>query len=573
MSANSLSNDALLLGAKIGQSRKDANDSMSVPEHEAYFVAKYYLDQYQPTHDDLMSGLVDGARDGGIDAAYVLVDGFSLRDDAALERLSRSPSLDLILMQVKNTTGHSETAVEKMLISVPELLDLARDETALSKTYNSRLLEATRRFLKAVEVAQMPQIHIFVCFAALRAGEPHPNVVARGIDLQRLIGRTFTGSNPEVAFFGASEILQMSRRPTTRYKTLRLAENPITTDFQGGYIAVVNLDDFDEFITDPFGRLDAGVFEANVRDYEGETAVNRHIQRTLADRDEQIDFWWLNNGVTIVANRVQLSAKQISLESPQIVNGLQTSHEIFKRERSTHGRDPRSVLVKVVEATQASVRDAIIQATNSQTILNTSSLRATDSIQRQIEEHLQAKELYYERRRNSYANLGMPIDRLVSVEQMGQALVSTLGMAPHVARGSISSVFADDDIYGKLFSREHPVGCFLGSIELLRWCEAFLRRGSTTRDEVDNFVFQLSMLASIAITRTTAPKAAALADVEKPSDELLGDLLATIREEYSIHTRVRGEVLFERLSKAREVTRRLLQRSDKELARRRPFRR
>jgi hypothetical protein len=66
------------------------------------------------------------------------------------------------------------------------------------------------------------------------------------------------------------------------------------------------------------------LFEANVRDFLGEVLVNRDIMGTLsnvASREEE-DFWWLNNGITLLASNATIAGKELSLENVQIVNGL-----------------------------------------------------------------------------------------------------------------------------------------------------------------------------------------------------------------------------------------------------------
>src|SRR4051794_26979345 len=115
----------------------------------------------------------------------------------------------------------------------------------------------------------------------------------------------------------------------------------------------------------------------------------------------------------ILDGRDQPANKVLELESPQIVNGLQTSHEIFKRRVTGPEADERSVLVKVIEAEESSRRERIIRATNSQTPFGPSTLRATDKVQRQIEEYLSERGLFYERRRRYYFNQNKPVDRIV----------------------------------------------------------------------------------------------------------------------------------------------------------------
>lgn len=325
-------------------------------------------------------------------------------------------------------------------------------------------------------------------------------------------------------------------------------------------MGVVRLAEFERFITDDDGKLDAALFEANVRDYEGETEVNRHIQETLARPDEEVDFWWLNNGVTIVAQDVQTKGgtKYFQLRAPQIVNGLQTSHEIYKRTRESASRDDhRSVLVKIIEVEDTEIRERIIRATNSQTNLNLSSLRATDKVQRQIEEYLLANGLYYERRRNLYSNRGYPLEKVVSIDQMGQALLSTLLQAPHLARGGVSRVF-EDDMYDALFSPSNPIEAYLTAIRILRHAQDFLLSSAETRSDIENTCFHLAMLVAVVAARRPRPNATNLQAHYSPLSRLvMSDLLDLIRQEYAYETRMRGETLFERLAKNAEVPDRL----------------
>lgn len=554
-------NDVVLLGDMLERSRQEAV-GLSAPEQEAYFVAKHMLRVYRPTHDDILSGLVDGTRDGGIDAIYVVVNGYIIRDDQPLQGLGAGARVDLILLQVKNTRGFSEGAVEKLILHVPELLEFGRDEGRLSNRFNGRVLEVSRRFLGAFRSLDMPSLNIYCGFASLRAdGAPNPQVEAKAKDLQEAILSCFGSCGAEVWHMDASQIADMARDrpPTTR--ELQLAENPISTNTTGGYIGVVNLDEYQKFITDVTGKLDASLFEANVRDYEGATGVNESIQGTLEREDREVDFWWLNNGVTIVADRVQLAGKLMQLESPQVVNGLQTSHEIYKRGARGEFVEQRSVLVKIIQVGNDSVRDRIIRATNSQTALGPSALRATDKVQRQIEEYLQGRGYFYERRKNYYHNRSIPLDKLVSVEQLAQAVMSTLVQVPHLARGEVSRLF-EPDVYDLIFNEDLPIEMYGTAISLLRHCETFLRGHPKAKGQVDDFVFHLTMFAAVAGTRRRQPRASDMGeDLSLPDDVALNAAFEIVQDEFAAVARQTGEVLFERLAKNPETSRRLQERA------------
>ena len=96
-------------------------------------------------------------------------------------------------------------------------------------------------------------------------------------------------------------------------------------------IALIPLTQFYEFITyGEEGQINDRLFESNIRDYKGRSNVNKNIIETLKKPNE-IDFWWLNNGITVTVEDVEesKSANKIKIVNPQIVNGLQTSYSIY----------------------------------------------------------------------------------------------------------------------------------------------------------------------------------------------------------------------------------------------------
>lgn len=546
-------NDVILLEGMVERSRLETA-GLSASEQEAYFVSRHYLTDYRPSHDDLLSGIVDGTLDGGIDAVYIFANGYCLRDDTNLSALGRNPQLDLVLIQVKNTKGLGEDAVDKLIVHLPKLLDFTRNDASLAKQFNSRLIEITRRFLDTYRAMDMPALRVFTAFAALKADKIHPNVESKAADLRETLKSCFGTCEPESHLLDAASIANLARDKPPVTVQLALAENPISTDMAGGYVGLVRLADYQDFITDTTGKLDATLFEANVRDYEGESGVNRSIQETLEHEDKDVDFWWLNNGVTIVADKVQPAGKLLQLVSPQIVNGLQTSHEIYKRGRSENLQEGRGVLVKVIQADDDVIKDRIIRATNSQTSLGLSSLRATDRVQREIEEYFRTKGLYYERRKNYYHNRQIPLQSLVSIDQLGQAVMATLVQVPHISRGEVSRIF-QDDVYDDVFASKNPIAMYFPAIQIVRTCELYLRNNRQTQGQVDDFVFHLSMASAVALTGKPRPNAKDLGSIElMPSNQLLRELLALVQDEFARVARATNEVLFDKVAKAPRTT-------------------
>ncbi len=189
----------------------------------------------------------------------------------------------------------------------------------------------------------------------------------------------------------------------------------------------------------------------------GLNRVNEDIRTTL-HASESPDFWWLNNGVTILATDATVTGKSIQIEGVQIVNGLQTSEAIARF--FADGKDDaeeRAVLVKVIKSTNASVRDAIIRATNNQTPVELTSLHATDKVQRDIEDVLLRDGLYYERRTNFYVNQGHAASQIITPLYIASGFATLVLRTPSSGTILKAKFMRSDESYGRVFSQEVPI--------------------------------------------------------------------------------------------------------------------
>ncbi len=179
------------------------------------------------------------------------------------------------------------------------------------------------------------------------------------------------------------------------------------------YLLLVSIEDYYSFISDD-GKLKRYYFDSNVRAFMGMNSVNQDIRDTLENPNSP-DFWWLNNGITILTTNAVVIGNYITIENVQIVNGLQTTESIFQFfNKHEHFHDDRSILVKVIVSKKNEIRDQIIRATNNQTAVESVALFATDKIQRDIEDIMLKNELYYERRTNFYSNQGINPNKIIT---------------------------------------------------------------------------------------------------------------------------------------------------------------
>ena len=218
---------------------------------------------------------------------------------------------------------------------------------------------------------------------------------------------------------------------------------------------------------------------ANVRDYQGHNNVNNDIKETLSNGTNE-DFWWLNNGVTIIASEASLvTGKELLVVDPEIVNGLQTSNEIYDFFSSNPGHlenETRNVLVRIIVPSDETSRDRIILATNSQTSIPPVALRATDPIHRQIEMYFKNRGLYYDRRKNYYKNQGKNSSEIVSISFLGQCLMSLFLQKPNYARARPSTLLNNDEYYKSMYIDCQDLEVFYRAASLGKKIERIIKK-------------------------------------------------------------------------------------------------
>jgi hypothetical protein len=183
------------------------------------------------------------------------------------------------------------------------------------------------------------------------------------------------------------------------------------------------------------------LFARNIRGYRGDTAINDAILKSAKENPDR--FWFMNNGITIVADRVEgvkTGAKvRMRMWNPQVVNGQQTIRSLEKA-KGNHSK----VLIRVIRLDQrdgaggfGGVVGDIVQATNRQNAVGSADLMANDPEQVRIEREFAKLYYAYERKRQAGAEFALRAANRVRVkrEELANALASTTWeMGPHTVR-------------------------------------------------------------------------------------------------------------------------------------------
>lgn len=244
----------------------------------------------------------------------------------------------------------------------------------------------------------------------------------------------------------------ISRAPATdrEYRISLVADQYYgrTDGFAKGLIGTVRGEEVVRLITDQqFGNeVDDSLFEDNIRLYLGEdNDVNRKIL-TTAISDNNSGFWYFNNGITIVCDKMEYQPRSanptLRMINPQIVNGGQTSHALFEAARNDMNRiyDVK-LLIRVIETGDREFTNRVAEATNSQTPIRSRGIRSNDTIQTKIENALLSSGYFYERKNDQY--IEQPAERRIDAVKLGQVILSYALREPDRARTSLNRIFGE----------------------------------------------------------------------------------------------------------------------------------
>ena len=220
----------------------------------------------------------------------------------------------------------------------------------------------------------------------------------------------------------------IAKRRTQSHVNLRFPIEPWHPKLKGvtqAYLGFISALDFISIIRDEDGDIIHSIFYDNVRDWQGDNAVNSEIGGTLTS-DHKSRFALMNNGVTVIARNLQLTGNKFHIEDFQIVNGCQTSHVLFNQREHVDGTV--MIPIRLISTQDEGVVESIIRATNRQTEVRAEQFFAVTEFAKQLEAFFQTfgngRKLFYERRSRQYDRLDIERTRIVTPRNMIRAFAS-----------------------------------------------------------------------------------------------------------------------------------------------------
>lgn len=535
-------NAQILLENLIEQEFRNNDNYSNISEYFEFFSASQILKNQGLSDDEVDNGIVGKGLDGGCDSIYLFLNNLLITPDV-VEHISapKDSILEMIIIQSKKTTSFGEDAVMKWKTISGNLLDLSKTTTDFTARYNADILEAFTTFRDTYTRLITSRVKLkFRFYYATLASELHPNVIQQAEELKDTIKGLFPNAVVEVTFVDSDTLFEMYNAVIENRVNLKFADIPISPN-QKNYVALVDLKSYFNFIVNDEGDVRKSFFDSNVRDYQGKNNVNSSISETLHRADDN-DFWWLNNGVTVLASEATLvNNRELQIVNPEIVNGLQTSMEIynyFSENREALESEKRSILLRIIVPDNEESRDQIIFATNNQTNIPKATLRVTDPIHLQIEMYFKSRGLFYDRRKNYYKNQGHKPAEIVGVSFLAQCLITIFLKKQDYARARPSTLLNDEKTYNELYEKNNNLEVFYRVALLGKKIQKNVRSGSdySSAEKSDILYYVLyAVIADVLGKRNITPADIKNLDMDSVTDTLIEDIRNRVYEIYKQH--------------------------------------
>lgn len=401
--------------------------------------------------------ITDGGQDGGFDAAYLVE--------------AQDSQLNVVLFQSKYTRNLEKdshfpaNAVEKAVNTVRCVFDPAANIELNPKS--RKKVDEIRSFILD---GQIP----YVTFVMLNNGLPWKQ------DGQNYIDHAFRGQE-QVRFthFCHTDIIGYIRRTEPIDTQLLLSGKGIQEDFNYKRVILgrISVKEIYELM-DRFGDR---LLEKNIRRYLGKNSVNDGIADSLLSDEKRQNFFFLNNGITMICEKFSYNGLQekdwiVKISRLQIINGGQTCRTIYQTLKDHPEIDFSQVyiLVRLYEVNDGEdVIQDITYATNSQNPVDFRDLKSNDERQILLEESARDLGYVYKRKRDNLSNTNL-IPSTVAAE----SVLAVWREKPHLAKYKRNEFF--DKYYTDIFEGLNAAQMVM-AVLIFRYCDTMRKRVSEDR--------------------------------------------------------------------------------------------
>lgn len=464
--------------------RAEQGLAATMSESDAFEVFSMFLTvgpQIEGSIDAPQCVVGDGAQPG-VDGLGVVVNGVLVTGADEVETLAELNGyldVDFSVVQAKTTAGFSTASLGELSDFAERIFSdgaIATDNEKVKSFFELQkyIYTQVKKFKKRNPILSLYYV------STGQVPKDDANFVAKETLIRKRFLATGLFSEIRIVLVGTTELQrryhQMGNSVTREIDFRRRVALPEIPGVTQAFVGVVTGTEFKKLLESDSGNILSSIFYDNVRDWQGLNDVNTGMLETLKREVGRSRFVLMNNGVTVIAKRIQQTGDKVVLEDYQIVNGCQTSNVVWQARDTLD--DATLVPLRLVATEDDAVVADIISATNSQTAVSREQLLAVTDFQKGIESYFishSGNPLFYERRSRQYSD--KPVEKARVVTQIGlvKAFASVLLDEPHKTARDFASVLKK--VPAEIFNEKHKYDPYYLSALMYYWVDQLIRKG------------------------------------------------------------------------------------------------
>lgn len=357
------------------------------------FVNYCVISKQYPREFDYECLSVGGGADSAIDGVAIIVNGNIVQEPEEIDYfLKNNGSLAVSFSFIQSKTSPKFNGAQ-ILNFLAGIRNFFSDNSAIPENDDIKVLRAIKDsiYRNSLNLDAPPSLDLF--FVTTGKWE-EPEHISGLVDSElKILQQRSLFSRIQFQCIDAERLKQIYRE--TRNKTVKeiefpsLVALPTINGVRQSFIGSLSTKEYLKLITDAEGNLQKNLFYDNVRDYQGNTPVNREIDKTLKSGENQAAIAIFNNGITIISKKIERISEKVKLTDYQIVNGCQTSHVLYANKDIL--KNESHVVIKIIETVDPEIAVSVIKAANRQTEVKVEAFESLSPFHKDLEEYYKAQ--------------------------------------------------------------------------------------------------------------------------------------------------------------------------------------
>lgn len=425
-------------------------DTSNINEKDWFELFSNYVVVSTIINEDLDDpNSISTGKSKGIDGISIIVNNRIIKDESDLEKIGEKEKLIIRLCFIQATTL-SSFSLQKFQSFTDEVINFLNGENNIEPFSDilKKIFDEEGRFYE--QISETPSIDLFFC-----SGKTNHQIQNSELETEKkkILSRNdfdFQFNLNDIHILQTDDLKGYYEKIDKFLEVLVEFNSEITlaekTDIPVSFVSVLSFSELKKVIVSDEGNgfLREKLFVENVRSKIENSTVNDEILATLNDDSKRPYFLYMNNGITILCERVkrhEVSRNKFYIKHPRIINGCQTSHILYDYYLSKpEEADKVEVMAKIISTTNPDLKKDIIYATNNQNSID-KDLETLNVFHSKLEEYFIGRDtlgIYFERLRGQYSEV-TPQYKVLTKELIAKAYISILLKEPHLMKSNAIS--------------------------------------------------------------------------------------------------------------------------------------